>query len=354
MKKSRRSSPRRHGGIHGSFLLVCWAVFLTDNSLSAADEPPAPRQSIVVAIGAGGDESFAKEFSAWGQDWRKAAEKANAELEVFGLDEPQSASDREKLLQAVQDRAAKEQLEPLWIVLLGHGTFDGRVAKFNLRGPDISGADLAKSLHEAKRPVVIINCSSSSGPFVNELSGKNRVIVTATKSGNELNYARFGGYFAAVIGDPAADLDKDDQVSVLEAFVASAGRVKQFYEGENRLATEHALLDDNGDQLGTPAEWFRGTRAISAPRNGAKSTAFARIRCTSFAPSVKLTFHPSIAPHDALETQLEALRQKKKELPEADYYAQLEQILVELARCMRSSRRVRDGFPTRPTLGFPV
>src|SRR5690606_28587511 len=96
----------------------------------------------------------------------------------------------------------------------------------------------------------------------------NRIIITATRSGHELNYARFGEAFAQAIGNAAADIDRDGQTSLLEAFVTAAQRVQAFYAEQGRLATEHALLDDNGDGHGTPAEWFRGTRLERKPEAG--------------------------------------------------------------------------------------
>src|SRR4029077_6004302 len=113
-----------------------------------------------------------------------------------------------------------------------------------------------------KRPLAVIDCASASGPFINALSAPGRVIVTATRSGNEVNVTQFGGYFARAIANPAADLDKDGQTSLLEAFLFASRQVEQFYQEAGRLATEHALLDDNGDGLGTPADWFRGVRAV--------------------------------------------------------------------------------------------
>ena len=98
----------------------------------------------------------------------------------------------------------------------------------------------------------------------------NRIVVTATKSGNEMNFARFGQYLAEAIADPRADLDKDGQVSLLEAFLTASGRVEEYYRTHAQLATEHALLDDNGDRLGTPADWFRGVRATKRAKDGAQ------------------------------------------------------------------------------------
>ena len=137
-------------------------------------------------------------------------------------------------------------------MVIGHGTFDGKEAKFNLRGPDLSAADLAEWLKPFRRPVAVINCASASSPFINKLSATNRVIIAATRSGYEQNYARFGEYISSAVADPQADLDKDGQTSLLEAFLMASRRVAEFYNTEGRLATEHALLDDNGDGLGTP------------------------------------------------------------------------------------------------------
>ena len=94
------------------------------------------------------------------------------------------------------------------------------------------------------------------------------MIISATRSGNEQNFTRFGQHFAEAIADPQGDLDQDGQTSLLEAFLSASARVAEFYKTEGRLATEHALIDDNGDGLGTPADWFRGTRATKQPKDG--------------------------------------------------------------------------------------
>ena len=36
--------------------------------------------------------------------------------------------------------------EALWLVLIGHGTFDGKTARFGLRGPDVTPAEWAVCL----------------------------------------------------------------------------------------------------------------------------------------------------------------------------------------------------------------
>lgn len=245
--------------------------------LATAGDPDRP--CVVIVVGAAGASEYTAQFRQSAEGWQAACEKGGTESKTIGLSEQTGPTDRERLKMIIAEKASAAT-EPLWIVLLGHGTFDGRDAKFNLRGPDLSDAELSDWLAPVKRPVVVINCASSSGPFLNRLSGNDRVVVTATKSGHETNFARLGQYLAEAIADPRADLDKDGQVSLLEAFVTSSNRVEEYYRTHSQLATEHALLDDNGDRLGTPASWFRGVRAIQRAKDAPSSTVRVPTSCT--------------------------------------------------------------------------
>jgi predicted ATPase len=159
------------------------------------------------------------------------------------------------------------------------------------------------------------------------------VIVTATRSGSETNYARFGDFFSGSIADPAADLDKDGQTSLLEAFVAASHRVGEFYKQEGRLPTEHALLDDNGDALGVSADWFQGLRATRAAKNGAPIDGPRARQWHLVLSGAERAIPADVrAKRDALELKIEALRAKKASIAEAEYYAQLEALLLQLAR----------------------
>jgi len=180
---------------------------------------------------------------------------------------------------------------------------------------------------------VVVQCASASGPFLSALSAPGRVIITATRSGYELNATRFGNYLARAIADPAADLDKDGQTSLLEAFLAASREVQQFYKEQGRMLTEHALLDDNGDGLGTPPEWFRGTRAVKSAANG-KSVDGIRAHQVFLVPGEqeRQLSAEVRSSRDELEQKLSALRLKKKEIKEDDYFAQLEVILLEMAK----------------------
>ena len=156
----------------------------------------------------------------------------------------------------------------LWLVFIGHGTFDGRSAKFNLRGPDISAADLAEVLKPCRRPLVVIQCASASGPFLKALFGSRAGDNHRHPQRLRSQCHALRRVHAHAIADPAADLDKDGQTSLLEAFLAASRQVEQFYKEQGRLMTEHALIDDNGDGFGTPAEWFHGVRAVKSAAEG--------------------------------------------------------------------------------------
>lgn len=308
----------------------------------------AERPAVIVVVGAEGSAEYGRQFRAWAERWRNAAETGGAEFVAVGLDggksEPSeggtvskntqvsNATDRELLELRLAERA-ETSAAPLWVVLIGHGTFDGKTARFNLRGPDLSADELARWLAPATRPVAIINCASASGPFVKALAGENRIVVAATKSGYEYNFARFGDYLSAAIADPRADLDKDDQTSLLEAFLMASADVEEFYRNEARLATEHALLDDNGDGLGTPADWFQGIRAVKRAKDGAEpdGARSGRLVLAASAHEQRLSA-AARARRDELEQELERLRQRKSELAEDAYYELLEPLTIELAR----------------------
>ena len=312
------------------FFALAWMIVLP----ALADEAVAP-PTILTVVGAPGDPEYGEQFQQWAARWKSAAEQAGAEYLCIGVESPSETTDKERLRNGL-GAEAEESAAPIWIVLIGHGTFDGRSAKFNLRGPDVSATELADWLEPVQRPTVVINCASSSGPFINELSNEDRVVMTATKSGFEMNFARFGDHMSAAVIDPEADLDKDGQASLLEAFLLASSRVREFYQQEARLATEQALIDDNGDGRGTPATFFRGIHPVRKAKGG---TALDGSRAHQFllVPNEAERSMPAdIRQHrDELERKIAELRQQKGQLEEDDYYARLESLLVDLAELNR-------------------
>jgi hypothetical protein len=252
---------RAIGWVVPTLLAALCAVGLTAPAVCPASEAVDPNGPVlIVAVGAAGSAEYAPQFAQWADLWRQAAAKGGARFIAIGLDDAAGdPCDRDRL-RAVLAEQTNPSTEALWLVLIGHGTYDGRTAKFNLRGPDLAAEDLAAWLKPLARPIAVIDTTCASSPFLRALSAPGRVVVTATKSGFEQSITRFGQFLAESITDPNADLDKDGQTSLLEAFLSASSKVRGFYSASGRLATEHALLDDNADGLGTPADWFRGIR----------------------------------------------------------------------------------------------
>jgi hypothetical protein len=290
------------------------------------------KPTIVLVMGTPGADEYAETFQTWAVHWETAAEKSGAHLVTIGPGANDKATDLDLLRRALEAEP-KESAAELWLVLIGHGTFDGKAAKFNLRGPDVSAALLAEWLKPFQRPLAVINTASSSGPFIAALSGPGRIVITATRSGHEQNYARFGGYFAEALTDPEADLDQDGQTSLLEAFLMASHKVQEFYSNAGRLATEHALLDDNGDGLGTQADWFRGVRAVKRAGEGAAVDGLRAHQIHLVRSPLEQQLSAAVrARRDELELSIERHRERKGTLGEEEYYRELEPLLLELAR----------------------
>ncbi|MEO6002351.1 MAG: hypothetical protein ABIZ04_06340 [Opitutus sp.] len=305
-------------------LVACW---LTLTACVFAAEPTA---EVCVIVGAPGEADYAAGFGRAALAWEQAAKRGGAAYTVIGLAEDNKSPDREQLETWLNERNAVGPTTA-WIVFLGHGTFDGREARLNLRGADVTAQELSGWLGKLKRPIVFVHGGSAAAPFIPALSGPGRIIISATRTGNEINYARFGERFATAIGDPAADVDHDGQTSVLEAFVTAAQQVQSFYAESGRLATEHALIDDNGDKQGTPAEWFRGTRLQKRAKDKAEPDgATAKLVALITTDAERAMTPPQRAERDRLEQELEALRARKGEIAEDEYYRRLEAIARQI------------------------
>ena len=322
-------------------VVFCCGVFVAAMAAAASGPPNGSdnKPTVIVVVGAAGEEEFGREFEKWAGYWEKASEQGGAKHVALGLGKTNETSDLSRLKQTLADEPRESPTE-LWLVLLGHGTFDGKEAKFNLRGPDLSATELEEWLKPFRRRIAILNCASSSGPFINKLSAPGRVVIAATRSGYEQNYARFGQYVSEAIADTKADLDKDGQTSLLEAFLTASRRVAEFYETEGRLATEHALLDDNGDGLGTPADWFRGIRAVKKASDGASPDGPRAHQFHLIRSEQDRKLPPDLrARRDQLEVAIAELRDSKGRMDEGRYYLQLEELLLELAKLYEGEAR---------------
>ena len=295
---------------------------------------------ILLVVGSGGTETFTKEFAETSALWIDAAKKGEALVEVIGLDSPADGAKTDA--EILKEKLASDKSPELWLVFIGHGTFDQRETKFNFRGPDVTDRDLASWADTYEGRLSVINSASASGSFVRAMSKSDRVIITATKNEGEQSYSRFGRYFAeAIAGTGEGDLDNDGQVSLLEAFLLASHRVADFYRTEDRIATEHALIDDNGDQLGSRSEWFEGTTPTKTASPEAKPDGDLAAQKVLIRSAFERLLTPGQREQrDDLERKVVELRRSRDKLPEPDYYAKLEALLLELARLYES---VKEG-----------
>jgi hypothetical protein len=302
-------------------------VFIFFSRLMFATEQP----TVIVLTGAPGSEEYGRLFAKWTEQWKEAATKGGANF--HHIDKPKDGTTK-KAAQKLITAQASEARSPLWIVLIGHGTFDGKKAKFNLHGPDLEAVELANWLKDSQRPTAIINCTSSSAPFLPALSRKGRVVITATRSGFEQNFSHLGGYLAAVIINLEADFDKDGQTSLLEAWLAAARHTADFYKNENRLATEHTILDDNGDGKGTSSDWYRGLRVTKKSEEPDLLPDGLRAHQLHLIPSKQeqVLTPAQRTERDRLEIDYARLLARKETLEGEKYYQQLEQILIQLGQ----------------------
>lgn len=281
---------------------------------------------VVIVRGADGAEEYGKKFNAQVEAWKAACAKGEVPVEVISGAETTSTLEK-RIATAKADRS-------LWLVLIGHGTFDGREAKFNAEGPDFDAKDLSGWLAPLKQEITIIHSASASGGFIRPLTGKGRIIITATKSPDEVFYTRFGEHFAEAVGGLAeADLDQDKQVSLLEAFRHASKTAALFYENEGRLATEHALIEDNGDGTPTRRELLEAPPA-DTKLDGERASQLVLVLS---AEEKKLTDEQRTK-RDALESTLKKLREERAKLSDDDYYSKLEKLLRELSEVYGSSR----------------
>lgn len=310
-------------------IALCLVSALLPGLVDSSDAQADGR--VLIVVGAPAETKYGAMFKEWTQRWKNATLFSETPSKVLGLDDNPAQPDRDRLREELQALAG-ESSEPLWLVLIGHGTFDRRTARFNLRGPDVSDAELAEWLKPLQRPVAVACCFAASGPFLVSLSGPDRVVLVATKSGSEQNFSHFGEFLSQSIADPTADLDKDRQTSLWEAYLAAGRKTTEWYKTQGLLATEHCLLDDNGDKQGTRHDAFRGLRPLESAAVG-KSLDGLRAHQWHLVPSpadAGLT-ETQKQRRNELELAVIALRDEKAALPEADYFAKLEALLVELA-----------------------
>ncbi len=221
-----------------------------------------------------------------------------------------------------------KQTDTVFVFIEGHGSYDGKTYKLNLVDPDTTAWELADIIYSIPAGrFVVVNATSSSGGSLPALAGEGKIVITATKSGMEGNQTHMGGFFVESLEGNAADSNKDDRVSVLEAFFYTISKVEEYYRDEENLQTEHAVLEDNGDGLG---------QRDPKPENGegllARTTFFNRDADPEDLESLPPEQRNLALEAAELEKQIEALKYRKDEMPLVDYDKKLEELLLRLAQ----------------------
>lgn len=284
----------------------------------------APAATFYVTLsGLGGEPDYDQRFKMWADDIDSSLKRAG-DTNVVTLKAPTRDQIRAKF--ADIDKQIKPD-DAFVLMLIGHGSYDGTDYKFNIPGPDITGAELASLLDRipATRQLVV-NMTSSSGGSLSFLQKKNRIVITATKAGTEKNATVFARFWAEALREPAADADKNESVSALEAFHYAQRKTAESFDSQKRLATEHAVLEDTGKGDGE-----RDPNAENG--EGKLASAFPVIRLGANAAAARdPAKRPLLDKKDQIEQQIDKLKYDKAALPAEEYKRQLNSLLLELAR----------------------
>ncbi len=298
-------------------------VYLIAAVLLCALQARAATYYVIVA-GLGGEPDYEQRFTAAAKDLDRVFKASGETAHVATLTGAQSTASQVRETLASVARDAKPD-DDFVLILIGHGSFDGVEYKFNLVGPDLTGAQIAEMCDRiSARRQLVVNTTSASGGSVATLERPGRAVVVATKSGTEKNATVFARDRVEALQDPAADTDKSDSISAMEAFAYAAKKTAAFYDSQKRLATEHAVFDDVGrgdpvreagngqGQLMTSITVLRLGGALQASNDPAKRALLAK--------------------KEELEQRIDTLKYQKAAMDPSDYKKQLTAALVELAR----------------------
>lgn len=316
-------------------LVVLLAVCVSIGSRSAHAQEGA-RFALVIQ-GASGEPQYASLHRQWTTDLVNVLRKQfryEAANVVVLAEQPAGGelrSTAENVRAAVgQLRTRMAAADQLLVVFIGHGTGDAAEAKFNLIGPDLSVAEWRTLLAPLPGRLAVIDTTSGSFPFIAGLAGQGRVIVTATSSVSQRYHTEFPGAFITALTAPETDLDKNGRLSVFEAFTYASRLVKEHYERKGTMATETAAIDDDGDGKG---------RIASTDGPDGKIAALTYLDVPAVVTVSDPELQKLLTRQQALTTEVDDLRRRRAMMPEAEFNAQLEKLLVELAEVSREVRR---------------
>ena len=314
------------------WILLLAAIVLTSPTPAAAET----RWAVVIS-GASGGEKYAEQMRGWREGLRSAmVDRYGFKAEHVRLLVDESASTGEKgsadnvrkVFTEIKKAGTKDDF--VLVILLGHGTYDGDVAKFNLVGPDLTAKDWTDMLAGMPGRLALVNTTEASFPFLESLTAKGRVVITATDSAAQKYATVFPEYFVKAIREASTDLDKNGRTSLFEVFAAASAAVKQHYEQNGQLATERAVLDDNGDGKGREA-------TAEGPDGGVARMSY--LDAESAAESANPEIAALATRRRTLEMQAEEHKQLKGVMPDGEWNATFEKLMLELAQVSAEIRK---------------
>jgi hypothetical protein len=311
---------------------ACLALAILLSAAASADE----RRFALIVCGAAGGPDYATQYDRWGTDVSKTLiENLKFDPTFVTLlsdskstEKASTAENVRRVIGAIGTRMTREDV--LFVLLIGHGTFDGTDAKFNLVGPDLESAEWSALFKGVPGHVVIVNTSSASFPFLERLSSPGRIVITSTDSPAQRYDTVFAGYFIRALVDPSADLDKNDRVSIWEAFASASAGVRRYYQQRGQLSTEHALLDDNGDGIGNE---------VTTP--GDDGSLAARTYLDETLPGSLPTDEvllKLLQRKSTIEAELEDLKIRRQFLTRPEYAKEFERLMIELSQVSHDIR----------------
>jgi hypothetical protein len=277
----------------------------------------------LIVSGLGGEPDYEQRFTSAARDIARITKASNTDVQSYELTGQDATAARMKNALAIISRSATPQ-DAFILILIGHGSFDGTIYKFNLPGPDVSAeeiADMCSGIRAGRQ--LIVDTSSASGAAVSPLRHSGRAIIAATKSGTEKSATVFVRYWIEALQDPSADTDKSGSISALEAFMYATGKTNDFYKKQNLLATEHAVFTDVSQS--------EPVRDVSTGQ-GALLASLTLVRLDSVRPSASNPANVQLLrKKEELEQKIDALKSQKAAMDSTEYKKQLTTLLLQLA-----------------------
>lgn len=263
---------------------------------------------VLVVQGLAGEPYYQRQFDEQSAAILKASKTLGNQSEALVLSGAEATKEAvENWFSEISSKATNN--DTLKVFLVGHGSHDQRDYKFNIPGPDLTGAQLLTLMDNNQAGTkFILNGSSSSGALLKPFEDKNIIVATATKNGREKNATRFGRFFSIALSEESADLDKNKSITIAEAFAWSERATADFYTAEGLLATEHPQLQGTNVERVTLNRWQQRPASATNPRLSAL-----------------------YAERDEVDREIERLRIRRIGMSKDDYLYEFQELMIDLA-----------------------